>query len=209
MCEIGHYQLWQLGIEHSDPRLANLMVTRDKKNRLGVLNDWDLSFIRDSNEQHVGGERTGTVPFTAIELLSNEYWKGRIARRYRHDLEELIWVLPWIFLQYMGSELVGRKLRSWKTGDYDVCRRKKQVFLMDFSNSKGYLPTESWTTEWELARWLLGWILQEQSNRLKTQLRREPVLEASNEDVYKAFWRVVKDVGTSDASLSYLLRFDP
>ena len=102
---LGHFKLWQLGFQHGDPSLSNLMINPTTKR--GVLNDWDLSYDGHSggDEGHVaGGERTGTLPFMALDLLSDEAWKGNVQRLYRHDLEGFIWILPWVFLQYEGSE---------------------------------------------------------------------------------------------------------
>jgi len=56
----------------------------------GVLNDWDLSYYRPLSgcKGHVAaGERTGTLPFMPLDLLSDEAWKGNVQRLYRHDLE--------------------------------------------------------------------------------------------------------------------------
>lgn len=47
------------------------MVSPDQENRRGIMNDWDLSFDREGALQHVGGERTGTVPFMALDLLTD------------------------------------------------------------------------------------------------------------------------------------------
>ena len=74
----------------------------------GVLNDWDLCRIRtDAGVQHRGSERTGTVPFMALDLLTPEYFDGSKLPLYRHDLEGLIWILPWVFLQFEGPKIRG------------------------------------------------------------------------------------------------------
>ena len=62
----GHFKLWELGFEHGDPSLANLMVDPGTGN--GVLNDWDLSRVEDGPTR-TGAERTGTIPFMALDLL--------------------------------------------------------------------------------------------------------------------------------------------
>ena len=83
---LGHFKLWKLGFEHRDPSLGILMV--NPTTGRGVLNDWDLSHhpgLPRSVQNH--GERTGTVPFVAIDLLCARNWRGRKPRLYRHDLE--------------------------------------------------------------------------------------------------------------------------
>ena len=69
----GHFKLWELGVQHGDPSLANLMV--DPATGNGVLNDWDLSRFEDG-PMRVGAERTGTIPFMALDLLTAEGLAG-------------------------------------------------------------------------------------------------------------------------------------
>jgi len=40
--------MWELGFQHGDPSLANLMIHPETKH--GVLNDWDLSSVRPDSE---------------------------------------------------------------------------------------------------------------------------------------------------------------
>jgi hypothetical protein len=47
-----------------------------------------------------GNERTGAVPFMAIELLTEQRSAGEIKHVYAHDAESFIWVLVWISLRY-------------------------------------------------------------------------------------------------------------
>lgn len=141
------------------------MASSDDK-RYGVLNDWDLACVRTEGDSgHVGGERTGTVPFMAIGLLNDNYWLGRIERRYWHDLEGLIWVLPWVFLQFNDGNLEDRKLREWQTGDFNLCRDRKLGFLLQ--HMPVILPMNSWKEEWTLAVQLLRWVRDEYYKRVK------------------------------------------
>jgi hypothetical protein len=57
---------------------------------IGVLNDFDLSSTQDTP---LGQERTGTVPFMAQHLLSEEGIIGEVKHLYQHDAESFIWVL--------------------------------------------------------------------------------------------------------------------
>src|ERR1700733_11510492 len=118
---LGHYKMRRLGFEH-------LMV--DPETKRGAPNNWDLSRVRtDPGVRHVGGERTGTIPFMAMDLLTPEYWGGIKPPLYRHDLEWLMWLLPWVFLQYNGSKLENSRLRHWVTGNYCTARSEKAKLL--------------------------------------------------------------------------------
>jgi hypothetical protein len=131
----------------------------------GVLNDWDLSRVRtkDGVVEHRGGERTGTVPFMALDLLTPEYFMGCKPPLYRHDLEGFIWILPWVFLQFDGSKFTTTQLR-WGTGNYEVCRQEK-LKMLNLSAFNTYIPFRSWWDEWALAKCLLSWLLLETYQR--------------------------------------------
>ncbi|KAI0057018.1 hypothetical protein BV25DRAFT_1813030, partial [Artomyces pyxidatus] len=96
-----HYALWAGGIQHKDPSLDNLMVRvvsgRPGKEDVlyGVMNDWDLATLSKRPSPHAF-DITGTAPFMALELLNEP--GGTIVRRYRHDLESMIWILSWVFI---------------------------------------------------------------------------------------------------------------
>jgi len=126
----------------------------------GVLNDWDLS--HRAGEPHRGGERTGTATFIAMELLCDENKDGRMERQYHHDLEGLLWILPWVF-QFRDSVRINRQLAGWETGDFAECHEQKGIFLTNIEKSPSkpskYSPTESWCREWKgLAASLLLWV---------------------------------------------------
>lgn len=76
-------------------------------------------------------------------------------RLYRHDLEGLIWILPWVFLQFSEKKRKSYQLQPWRTGDYNQCREKKNDFLLKRNNQR---PQETWKNEWDLAFRLLRWI---------------------------------------------------
>ncbi|KAI0320236.1 hypothetical protein OF83DRAFT_1040642, partial [Amylostereum chailletii] len=80
-----HYLLWKAGIQHNDPSMGNIGVRKINGVYRGVLNDWDLATV-EGLSSHYGMERTGTLPFMAIELLCIQYWEGKIRRLYRHDM---------------------------------------------------------------------------------------------------------------------------
>ncbi|KAF8597081.1 hypothetical protein BDV93DRAFT_410280, partial [Ceratobasidium sp. AG-I] len=78
-----HYMLWQGGVEHRDLSPSNLMI-RPSEEVVGVLNDWDLSFIAEGSQDV--GEHAATIPFLAGDLVCKEYWEGKVQVLYRHDL---------------------------------------------------------------------------------------------------------------------------
>jgi len=73
----------------------------------GVLGDFDLSIDRRS-PRLPGTDRTG---FMAITLLSDKYLHGKMERKYRHELEALIWVLLLAVLRFIFRCLHFDKIR--------------------------------------------------------------------------------------------------
>ena len=160
---LGHFKLWKLGFQHRDPSLGNLMLNPATKH--GVLNDWDLGYdphCPRSDWTH--GERTGTIPFMALDLLSVHNWRGRMTRLYRHELEGFIWILVWVFIQYDGSKLKEAKLVNWSTGNYSQCRLAKRD-MMD--NPNQHPPMKFWKFLWPVAEDLLEWLCEEHEVRSK------------------------------------------
>lgn len=179
----------------------------------GILNDWDLSHVRtDTGSGHVGGERTGTLPFMALDLLTEKYWEGKIPRLYRHDLEGLIWVLPWVFLQFEGKKRTNLCLKAWQTGDYRECRRVKLEFLVDYDEPETS-PVESWQAEWELASSLLGWIWNrrhDRTGRSRTLSSRKQMVPELNDDViWRSFLADLTECVNANESLRSLQAYIP
>ena len=82
--------MWKKGIYHGDISLENLMW--DDRRKVGVLNDFDLAkFAGQAGAS--GQDNTGTLPFMALDLLSEEGLRGEIPRRYRHEAESFAWSL--------------------------------------------------------------------------------------------------------------------
>ena len=103
------------GLHHRDISSDNLMYDRDEKRRvIGVLNDFDLSIVSSLAEEF-GTERTGTVPFMAIDLMERsdkplvhlygEFLSSCFSQQYltmivEYDVESFIYVLLWITRRY-------------------------------------------------------------------------------------------------------------
>jgi len=64
----------------------------DDRRKVGVLNDFDLTRFADQTGAS-GHDNTGTLPFMALDLLSEEGLRGDIPRRYRHEAESFAWSL--------------------------------------------------------------------------------------------------------------------
>jgi hypothetical protein len=64
----------------------------DERRQVGVLNDFDLARFADQKGAS-GHDNTGTLPFMALDLLSEEGMRGEIPRRYRHEAESFAWSL--------------------------------------------------------------------------------------------------------------------
>ncbi|KAG2155170.1 uncharacterized protein EDB93DRAFT_1080857, partial [Suillus bovinus] len=64
-----HLTLWKEGVYHRDISAGNLMWYKKNGKLLGVSNDHDLSSLANVVGPR-GNERTGTVPFMVLDLLT-------------------------------------------------------------------------------------------------------------------------------------------
>ena len=82
------------GIYHGDISFINLMYDASGTNDpMSIVNDFDLaSWV---NHPTTNNDRTGTIPFMAIDLLDGRF-DDRIPRLYRRDMESFVWVLAYI-----------------------------------------------------------------------------------------------------------------
>ncbi|KAF8344019.1 uncharacterized protein EI90DRAFT_3027933 [Cantharellus anzutake] len=91
-CFFCHWALWERNICHGDSA-RNLMYKPDTK--CGVLVDFDLARLGKQKELS-GKDNTGTMPFMALDLLSEKAIIGSVLRLYRHDSESFAWCLIYI-----------------------------------------------------------------------------------------------------------------
>lgn len=160
------------------------------ENKMGVLGDFDLAILRDSPDKR-GRERTGTVPFMALELLRKEYFEGKIARNYRHYVESFIWVLVWVFMLH-DSTWEGRE--TWQTSNYTTCRTSKTEFLMVSYSLVS--PPEEECLRWRLVGGLLSWL---------RGFYPHPRIDVPNETVFAEVMEIIKKYwvwGTRDEPVS-------
>ncbi|KAG1893871.1 uncharacterized protein F5891DRAFT_1256959 [Suillus fuscotomentosus] len=127
------FDVWRQCISwvyHRDVSPGNLMWYWRNGKRIGVLNDYDLSSLADDPGPR-GNERTGTVPFMALDLLTKDDQQGTVKHLYRHDLESFMWVFAWICLRYRQGVLLRRlrPLDEWATSDAIACCKEKLDFL--------------------------------------------------------------------------------
>ncbi|KAG2352680.1 hypothetical protein BDR07DRAFT_1615549 [Suillus spraguei] len=130
-CILCHLSLWKEGVYHRDVSPGNLLWYWKDGKRMGVLNDYDLSSLANDQGPR-GNERTGTVPFMALDLLSAKAQRGEVKHLYRHDLESFIWVFIWICLHYRKGAILPAELRpldEWARLDAVACGEKKYFFL--------------------------------------------------------------------------------
>ncbi|KAJ7649779.1 kinase-like domain-containing protein [Roridomyces roridus] len=121
-------------ILHRDISVKNLMYRRKDDQIYGVLNDFDLAHFMDDESGPVpAGQRVGTVPYMARDLLlSNPY-----PHLPRHDLESLVYVLIFLVCDRDDpGELV--PLRQWK--DLDMRKERLYKYGLLFSGYPGLRP---------------------------------------------------------------------
>lgn len=187
------------------------MYYKEGEVTLGVPNDWDLAIDIHSNPQHHGLERTGTVPYMALDLL--QYGEGQIRHLYRHDHEATIWIVTWVFLCYKNGKYVGNshnpRLGRWRTGNYIDCSEAKKAFLLTLAQQEAQ---EEWKFDWKfvlsLLRDLRNGVLSRDDQR---EQPHQPVTEEDDPDgVLRAQWATIERTVTAfPEDLGYVLRYKP
>jgi len=173
----GHFNLWQGGVYHRDVSAPNMMWYEKDGILMGVLNDYDLSSLASAQ----GPERTGTVPFMALDLLTPKGQGGEIKHLYRHDLESFIWVLVWVCLRYRDGKLLTfkRPFDDWATKDAVTVGEKKVSFLINFFSLK---PKDLDPLMWSLVAHCLQ-VLNEESFRRRRLLYNLDRAAESGEEI--------------------------
>ena len=110
-----------------------------------VLNNFDLATME---ECEIGNQRTGTVLFMAIDLLTEQGLAGKIKHVYAYDTELFMWVLMWVSLCYDNGQLCinsHHPFNQWLKVHTVRCREEKKDFLfscqwqeMKATNCHGY-----------------------------------------------------------------------
>ncbi|KAG8858349.1 hypothetical protein FRB91_009934 [Serendipita sp. 411] len=131
----GHRRLWELGIQHRDISAGNLLYWKDEKGHVyGTLADFDLSSL--SGERSNNKQRTGTLPFMAVDLL---HASRSIIHKYEHDVESFFWVLVYVVLCGAGGNL-DCPMRDWGNLGIDSLRQEKKDFLTGLWKNDEFQP---------------------------------------------------------------------
>ena len=190
-----------MGIQHGDISLGNLMW--DDERKAGVLNDFDLAKFADQT----GASRqdnTGTLPFMALDLMSEKGLRGEIPRLYRHEAESFAWILIYLYLATVEGEdqknyMRTNKLLAWLVKSSDMKRG------LDFDDSSDHNISLAYTNTKNLARnlhkyWLDRYysqfarknddairsiIAQKVTRMRKTTGSSAPYVELADEDVFQ------------------------
>ena len=86
--------------------------------RKGVLIDFDFTIHVDKHKKTAAGERSGTIPFVAIDFL-RVWHKAKVGRKritrwtgishsFPHDLESISYVFCWICIVLAGPNFTPR-----------------------------------------------------------------------------------------------------
>ena len=98
--------------------------------KCGVLTDFDFAWLM----RIPGTDRdlTGIIPFMALELLQDQYWKGDITRCYHHELEAFVWMLPFVFLAYDNGQFDRKApfVVDWMSPTAILVVRRKLISLL-------------------------------------------------------------------------------
>ena len=124
----GHVILWGKGVYHRDISPPNIMYYRDEDRAVGVLNDWDLATALSALSTP-NTDRTGTVPFMALQLLSTQ----DVPHLFRHDVESFIWVFLWVCgcSDESEKEVPVAPYQTWRHLDMVACMKERGNFLRD------------------------------------------------------------------------------
>lgn len=148
----------------------------------GVLNDFDLASVK-GGPIIFGSERTGTIPFMALDLLDAPGLGGEVQHLYRHDLESFFWVLMWLCHPYRppprsddkAAPLLPPTFAAWTTGA-ENCRVHKNSTVLDRhlkAEGQDVKPTLEYEELWETvgSEWFS--LLSDQVNERKKRKEKE------------------------------------
>jgi hypothetical protein len=94
-----------------------------------VFIDYDLSSLAEPGPR--GNERTDTLPFMALDLLTQKGQRGEVKHQYHHDLESFVWCFAWISLRYKNGALRSARSRpfdEWANLAVENCLVAKTAF---------------------------------------------------------------------------------
>ena len=143
----GHYGLWAQGVYHRDISDGNLMYRRDKNTGevIGVLGDFDLSSLKAKTSRNT--ERTGTVPFMALDLLSTEALAGEVEHDYGHEAEAYFWVGVYDTACYDNGHTIHSAVPAQWNSLGAIAMGKKKLYYL--TNLRKHVATPSQKDVWK------------------------------------------------------------
>jgi hypothetical protein len=163
-------------------------------NRL-ILNDWDLSVHRTPKTQGATGtDRTATIPFMALDLLTGKY-DGSAIRLCRHDLEALVWTFTWLTVDRETGP--GVQLKQWLTTNARQCSRLKKEFTEEPAGDENNPFLEASAPWSECLTLMIDWVIDIITTRVQrgyTMLNRyrpSTEVQTSPERTELVWWGVV------------------
>ena len=120
----GNRALWQMGIQHRDISASNMMYKRINCKIRGYLIDFDMSSLVGHDSRNL--DRTGTMPFMALELLGSVAQEQTpVLHVYAHDGEAVCWVVFWLCVQYNNGTRLRCSFQDWERVDATTCYMNK------------------------------------------------------------------------------------
>jgi len=112
----------------------------------GVLADFDLSSLEGDVTSNT--ERTGTVQFMALDLLSEEALAGEVKHDYGHEAEAYFWVGVYDTACYNnGRTIDDAALAQWNSLGATAMRKEKRDYLSRLRLGK-HIATSSQQDVW-------------------------------------------------------------
>lgn len=195
-CVRYHYLAWEAGIHHLDLSIDNLMVRTIDGEKFGVVNDWDLSYVKDKSPKPV--EHASTMPFLSLDLLGGSD-RADHEVEYRHALESFFWIVLWVFMclerRSNGDKwTVPEELRSWQTDSAVDCHARKSRFI---SKPELFIARPEWKNIEEVAGSLLIMLIGHRQRRGRAKvMKRNPLPwppKESNSKLLRDFLREVQN----------------
>jgi len=94
------------------------------------LIDFDLASLADRDSHNL--DRTGTMPFMALELLhSVAPGHAPVLHAYAHDAEAVCWVVLWLGVQYTDGSRARHSFEDWEMVDAVTCYKNKFYIIFD------------------------------------------------------------------------------
>lgn len=92
--------------------------------------------------------------------MTEEHWRGEVARNYRHELEAFIWILAFVLQAYQDMEFQrGTLVEKRMTSDYNNCRVQKNDFrALNGLPDHGRRCRADFTQHRPLSKRLLEWL---------------------------------------------------